>query len=86
LFVISGYKFIFQKCLADGTDRWTRCKDTCKCFVTVNEKKEVIGCYTQHKHEKINESVLNRQKLSTCVKRKVSDDPCEQPIKCYTEN
>ena len=55
--------------------------DKCKCFVKVNEKKEVIECFTQHNHEKTIESVLNRQRLSNCVKRNTIDDPCEGSIK-----
>jgi len=47
----------------------------------MNENNEIIFSSLNYEHHKVEENVLNRQKIGKKLKRKALDDPCEKPCK-----
>lgn len=77
LLVIDGYKFCFHKLLKSELQRWRCTKTICKSFIKINNVNEIIEREINHNHEKLETSVLNRQKISNVLKRKAIEDVCE---------
>lgn len=77
LLVIDGYKFCFHKLLKSELQRWRCIKTICKSFIKINNVNEIIEREINHNHEKLETSVLNRQKISNVLKRKAIEDVCE---------
>lgn len=52
-------------------------KRLCNCYFKINENSEIIFRALNHEHEKNNENILNRQKLSEKLKFNVLDYLCK---------
>jgi len=81
LIVLDGYKFGFQKKLADDIDRWTCVQRTCKSYLKINNLNIIVDKSITHNHEKCPDKKLNRQKLSNSSKRKAQEALHERPAK-----
>jgi hypothetical protein len=68
LLVIKGFKFRFQKILAENMERWCCTNNKCKCYILCDARREIFAS-------------LNRQILKNSVKRKAIEDLCERPRK-----
>jgi dephospho-CoA kinase len=80
LLVIKGFKFRFQKILADSNERWY-CTKKCKCYIKCKESREIFGKNVMHNHHAYSEACLNRQILNNSVKRKAMENFSERPRK-----
>lgn len=85
MLIIHGFKFSFQKLIANGVKRWICAfrKTLCKAFIKTSGDGYVIldSCFN-HNHElNIDKTILNRQILSNSIKRKAVEDICERPMK-----
>uniref|UniRef100_A0A2S2R2D7 FLYWCH-type domain-containing protein n=1 Tax=Sipha flava TaxID=143950 RepID=A0A2S2R2D7_9HEMI len=74
ILIIKGYKFRFHKMLQGEVQRWTCCKNSCKCYFKLFSDNVMLKNCNEHNHEKCDEKILNRQKISNAVKRKAVDD------------
>ena len=61
LLVIEGFKFCFQKILADKMERWCCTIQKFKCYIKCNESREIFGGHVMHNHDADSEACLNRQ-------------------------
>jgi len=75
-----GYKFRFLKMLNNDVQRWTCCKNTCKCFFKRHNGVDT-EIYNDHKHDKPIEQDINRQKLSNNLKKKAVEEISVLPSK-----
>ena len=67
LIVLDGFKFRFEKVLANEIQRWSCCKKCCKAFLKLNSSKEIVERKLDHNHDADSEKVLNRQKVSNAA-------------------
>ncbi|KAE9533104.1 hypothetical protein AGLY_009532 [Aphis glycines] len=67
--------------LQNGVQRWKCYLNTCKCFFKLSSTLDIIDKCNVHNHEKCDDKVLNRQKLSNSIKRKAQDDISTRPSK-----
>uniref|UniRef100_A0A8D8S8W3 FLYWCH-type domain-containing protein n=1 Tax=Cacopsylla melanoneura TaxID=428564 RepID=A0A8D8S8W3_9HEMI len=84
LHIVDGYKFRFQKTLANGVQRWLCSKSAsqkCYAFLKFDVAGVMIEKRLEHNHEPDNAQNLTRQKVSNAMKRKAIDDICERPSK-----
>lgn len=81
LFFISGYKFNFQKNLANDIKRWTCTDKKCKCFLKTDLNDEIIESHLDHTHPASNFKDIERQHISNTLKRKAVDNVCDRPLK-----
>lgn len=79
--IIEGFKFRFHKMLQGEVQRWTCCKNSCKCFFKLTSNNVMSDIYNEHNHNKCDEQVITRQKISNAVKRKAIDDISVRPSK-----
>jgi hypothetical protein len=79
LLVIKGFKFRFQKILADKMERWCCTTKKCKCYIKCNESREIFGGDVMHNHGENSEACLNPQILNNSVKGKAMEDLCKRP-------
>jgi len=79
--IIKGYKFRFHNILLDEVQRWTCCKNLCKCYFKLSSGNVVLGNCNEHNHEKCDEKIYNRQLISNAVKWKVVGYISTQPSK-----
>ncbi len=79
--IIEGFKFRFHKMLQGEVQRWTCCKNSCKCFFKLTSNNVMSDIYNEHNHDKCDEQVITRQKISNSVKRKAVDDISVRPSK-----
>ena len=79
LLVIKGFKFRFQKSLAENMERWCCTNKKCKCYIKCDERREIVGGNVTHNHDKDSDASLNRQILNNSVKRKATEDLYERP-------
>jgi len=79
--IIKGFKFRFHKMLQGEVQRWTCCKNSCKCFFKLTSDNVMSEIFNEHRHDKCDENVLTRQKISNAVKRKAVDDISVRPSK-----
>lgn len=75
-----GYKFRFHKMLNNDVQRWTCCRNTCKCFFKRHNDVDT-EIYNDHTHNRPSEQDINRQKLSNNLKRKAVEEISELPSK-----
>ena len=81
LLVVEGFKFSAQKILNNNVQWWACTKKTCRTYIKTNAVKEVLEKFLEHDHEKENDQIFNRKKISNCLKRKAIEDPSERPLK-----
>jgi hypothetical protein len=81
LIVIKGFKFRFQKIIADSIERWRCTNKKRKCKIKCNESREIFGGNAMHNHDADSEACLNRQILNNSVKMKAMEDFSERPRK-----
>ncbi|VVC42423.1 Endonuclease/exonuclease/phosphatase [Cinara cedri] len=81
LILLEGYKFGFQKKLADDIDCWICVKRTCKSYLKINNLNIIVDKSIIHNHEKDDEKKLNIQKLSNISKREAQEALHERPAK-----
>lgn len=81
LVIVQGFKFGFQKMLANDVERWICTQRSCKCYLKIDSREVIIERKVDHNHNAIDTSVLNRQKLSNSVKRAACDNIHELPSK-----
>jgi len=60
--------------LKDEVQRWIRCKNLRKWFSELSYNNVILENSNEQNHEKCDEKVFTRQKISNCVKRKAVDD------------
>lgn len=58
LIVLKGYKFGFQKKLADDIGRWICTKRTCKSYLKINNLNIIVDKSIIHNHEKDDEKKI----------------------------
>lgn len=75
-----GYKFRFHKMLNNDVQRWTCCRNTCKCFFKRHNDVDT-EIYNDHTHNRPSEQDINRQKLSNNLKRKAVEEISVLPSK-----
>ncbi|PSN46155.1 hypothetical protein C0J52_20932 [Blattella germanica] len=61
MYVIHGYKFTFHKDLARDILRWRCILRSCKAFIKINEKFEIVERPELHNHDAMDPALLNRQ-------------------------
>jgi len=61
LLVIKGFKFRFQKMLADKMERWCCTDRKCKCYIKCNESREIFGGNVMYNRDADSEACLNCQ-------------------------
>ena len=80
LLVTKGFKFRFQKILADNMERGCCTNKNFKCYIKCNENREIFRRNVMHNHNADTEACLNRHIFNNYVKRKAMD-LCERPRK-----
>jgi hypothetical protein len=86
LIATKGFKFRFQKIMADSMERWCCTNEKCKCYVKGNASLHIFGGDVRHNHDKDSEASLNRQILNNSVKWKAVGDLCQSPRKLIHKN
>lgn len=81
MIIEDGFKFRFHKMLRNDVQRWKCYLNTCKCFLKLSSTLDIIEKCNVHNHQKCDDKVLNRQKLSNSVKRKAQDNISTRPSK-----
>lgn len=81
LIVDNGYKFRFHRMLLNEVQRWTCCQNTFKCFLKVSPNLEILERSNEHNHQKCDNDVLDREKLSSSGKVKAIDSISTPPSK-----
>jgi FLYWCH zinc finger domain. len=54
--VIKGFRFRFQKILADNMKRWCCTNKKCKCYIKCYESRKIFGGNVMHNHEEDSEA------------------------------
>ena len=83
LLVVEGFKFSAQKCLKNNVQRWACTKKTCRAYIKTKAEQEIVETFLEHNHEKENDQIFKRKKISNSLKRKVIEDPSERPSKNF---
>jgi len=82
MLIVDGFKFGFQKYLANHVERWTCVQRGCKAFLKLDSSGALIQKNDEHgNHTAVNVSVLQRQQFSNNIKRQATDNPHEAPAK-----
>lgn len=81
IFVVGGYKFRFHKHLMDGIQRWACTTKTCKCYLKIDLENKITESFQEHTHARLEENIINRQKIANSVKRKAAEDISCRPSK-----
>lgn len=79
IILLNGFKFHFQKNLANGIQRWSCNEKKCACFLKLSETNEIVNQNVLHNHDKVEIKVLNRQISSNELKRKAVDESALKP-------
>ena len=70
LIVLDGFKFRFEKVLANEIQRWSCCKKCCKAFFKLNSLKEIVERKLDHNHDADNKKFLIGKKLAMQQRKK----------------
>jgi len=83
LIVYKFFKYYFERTLIlTGEKKWRCCIKKCPAFIKILEPSNIITSSNEnHNHESCSEQMMQRQQLSTSVKRKAIDNPHDKPSK-----
>uniref|UniRef100_A0A2S2QZF7 Uncharacterized protein n=1 Tax=Sipha flava TaxID=143950 RepID=A0A2S2QZF7_9HEMI len=87
IIICDGFKFGFQKNLANDIKRWTCTKKTCSAYLKTNQRNEIQFENSKLTHDcaKDSEQKINRQILSNDLKRKALEQLSERPAKLFND-
>ncbi|KAE9521590.1 hypothetical protein AGLY_018020 [Aphis glycines] len=85
ILICDGFKFGFQKNLANDVKRWTCTKKICSAYLKINMCNEIQFENSKliHNCAKDSEQKINRQILSNNLKRKALEQLSERPAKLF---
>lgn len=84
LLVYQNYKFHIHRVLLSGETTWRCNYKKCSSFIKTvgnNYNREITEQKLDHQHPPLSEQDLLRQELSSCAKRKATENLCDLPSK-----